>query len=74
MSYVDRCSKFTVLKKIENKTAEVVSQATIEKLGQDALPVLTITYDNGKEFSEHIKIGVSPEDGTKQIKKMHFQG
>jgi transposase, IS30 family len=55
VSYVDRCSKFTVLKKVKNKTAELVSQATLEKLGQ-GLPVLTITYDNGKEFSEHCKI------------------
>ena len=55
VSYVDRCSKFTVLKKVENKTAELVTQATLEKLGQE-LPVLTITYDNGKEFSEHRKI------------------
>lgn len=55
VSYVDRCSKFTVLKKIANKTAELVTQATFEKLGQ-GLPVLTITYDNGKEFSDHGKI------------------
>lgn len=33
----------------------MVRHATIEKLGQ-GLPVLTITYDNGKEFSEHSKI------------------
>jgi IS30 family transposase len=56
VSYVDRCSKFTVLKMLENRTAELVTQATIDKLGQGALPVLTITYDNGKEFSEHSKI------------------
>mgnify|MGYP001116715406 CR=1 FL=1 len=56
VSYVDRCSKFTVLKKVGNKTAELITQATIEKLGQAPLPVLTITYDNGKEFSEHSKI------------------
>lgn len=53
VSYVDRCSKFTVLKKIDNKTSELVTQATIEKLGQGSLPVLTITYDNGKEFAGH---------------------
>ena len=50
---VDRCSKFTILKKIDRKTADLVTMATIEKLGQASLPVLTITYDNGKEFSEH---------------------
>ena|SRR3990167_2519570 len=56
VSYVDRCSKFTMLKKIDRKTAELVTTATIEKFGQDSLPVLTITYDNGKEFSEHSAI------------------
>ena len=56
VSYVDRCSKFTVLKMLENRTAEQVTQATLDKLGQGTLPVLTITYDNGKEFSEHSKI------------------
>lgn len=55
VSYVDRCSKFTVLKKVANKTAELIVQATREKLGQ-GLPVLTITYDNGKEFSAHADI------------------
>lgn len=53
VSYVDRCSKFTVLKKIDRKTAELVTQATIEKLGKGGLPVETITYDNGLEFSDH---------------------
>jgi len=56
VSYVDRCSKFTVLKMLPNRTADLVTQATIEKLGQGKLPVLTITYDNGKEFSDHGKI------------------
>jgi transposase, IS30 family len=56
ISYVDRCSKFTILKMLENKTADLVTQATIEKLGEAKLPVLTITYDNGKEFSEHSRI------------------
>jgi IS30 family transposase len=53
VSYVDRCSKFTVLKKVDRKTSELVTQATIEKLGQNVLPVLTITYDNGMEFADH---------------------
>jgi len=53
VSYVDRCSKFTILKKVDRKTAELVTQATIEKLGQGLLPVLTITYDNGMEFADH---------------------
>jgi transposase, IS30 family len=59
VSYVDRCSKFTVLKKVERKTAELVTKATIEQFGQKSLPVHTITYDNGKEFSDHGAISVA---------------
>ena len=51
LSYVDRHSKFTLLKKIGKKTADNVRQATVEKMG--ALPVFTITYDNGREFAGH---------------------
>ncbi|MGA9314693.1 MAG: IS30 family transposase [Solirubrobacteraceae bacterium] len=53
VSYVDRNSKFTLLKKIERKTALLVTQATVEKMADLPHPVLTITYDNGKEFSDH---------------------
>lgn len=53
LSYVDRHTKFTLLKKIGKKTAENVRQATLEKMGALPVPVLTITYDNGKEFSGH---------------------
>lgn len=56
VSYVDRCSKFTVLKKIKRKTAELVTQATVEKFVENGLPVETITYDNGLEFSDHSSI------------------
>ncbi len=56
LSYVDRCSKFTVLKMLKNRTADLVTQATIDKLNEAKLPVLTITYDNGKEFSDHERI------------------
>ena len=56
VSYVDRCSKFTFLKKIDRKTAELVTQATIEKLGEEGVPVITITYDNGMEFANHLSI------------------
>lgn len=53
LSHVDRHSKFTLLKKIGDKTAENVWQATVEQLGSLPFPVHTITYDNGKEFSGH---------------------
>jgi len=50
---VDRKSKFTLIKKVASKHAEVVTLALIEML-EPIKPVLkTITSDNGKEFSYH---------------------
>lgn len=56
VSYVDRHSKLTLLKKVERKTALLVTQATVEKMAVLPHPVLTITYDNGKEFADHQEI------------------
>ena len=53
VSHVDRCSKYTILAKVPNRTAELVQHASIEQFQLHGLPVLTITYDNGKEFSNH---------------------
>lgn len=71
VSYVDRCSKFTILKKVEQKTAELITKATIEKLGQNGLPVRTITYDNGKEFSDHTSIASTLETNCYFAKPYH---
>lgn len=62
-SMVERKSRFTVLAKAKNKT----TSAVIESINQGMLPiaalVLTITLDNGKEFSLHdimaAKLGAS---------------
>ena len=51
LSHVDRKSKYTVLGKLRAKTAKNVVLAAKKCLS--GLPVRTITYDNGKEFSEH---------------------
>jgi len=59
VSYVDRHSKFTLLKKIERRTASLVTQATVEKIAALPHPVHTITYDNGKEFSAHKEIAAA---------------
>lgn len=58
VSHVDRHSKFTMLKKVDRKTAELVTYATVERLIDFPHPVLSITYDNGKEFSDHQIIGM----------------
>jgi IS30 family transposase len=43
-----------VLKLVARKTADLVTDATLEKL--IGIPVHTVTYDNGKEFSDHASI------------------
>ena len=53
VSYVDRSSQLTILSKVTNKTAEFVLHASVEQFQAHGLPVLTITDDNGKEFSNH---------------------
>lgn len=59
LTYVDRHSKFTLLKKLVQKTAANVNVATVERMSGLPHLALTITYDNGKEFSAHEKIADS---------------
>jgi len=56
---VERVTKFTCIKYVPNKTAELVSQALIKMLYPYRESVFTITYDNGKEFSKHKKIALA---------------
>ena len=59
VSYVDRHSKFTLLKKIERKEAALVVAATLEKMKDLPHKVETITFDNGKEFARHQEISIA---------------
>ena len=59
VSYVDRCSKYTILQVIDQKLADLVTQVTIEAFNKLSFPVNTITYDNGKEFSNHATIATA---------------
>lgn len=56
VTIVDRVSKFTLIKKVASKHAEVVTEATILLLQPYQDKTLTITADNGKEFAGHQKI------------------
>ena len=56
VTLVDRKSKFTLMKIVESKKADVVTQAIIELLYPIKKLVYTITSDNGKEFSYHEEI------------------
>lgn len=53
VTVVERSTSFTVSKRINNKTAQAVTAATIELLLPFKSAVLTITADNGKEFAYH---------------------
>ncbi|MDP2098929.1 MAG: IS30 family transposase [Gallionella sp.] len=58
VTLVDRVSKFTLIKKVDSKHAEVVTEATIILLQPYLDKTLTITADNGKEFAGHEEIKV----------------
>jgi transposase, IS30 family len=53
VTIVERVSKLAVLKKVEIKSADLVSKAVISGLEPIADSVLTITGDNGAEFAYH---------------------
>jgi IS30 family transposase len=53
LSMIDRTSRHCFLKKLENKKAETVADSVIEGVRQLNYPVLTITSDNGTEFTNH---------------------
>ena len=56
VTIVDRVSKYTLIKKVDSKQADVVTQATLSLLKPYRDKTLTITADNGKEFAGHEKI------------------
>lgn len=56
VTIVERRTLFTVAARVESKSAEDVTQATIELLKPYQSLVHTITADNGKEFAYHEKL------------------
>ena len=57
VSLVERKSKFTLLALVKNSKALTVTEAIVGAFARAAnLPVYTMTYDNGKEFSLHEEI------------------
>jgi transposase, IS30 family len=53
VTLVDRQSRYTLIKKIEHRTAAATKSAIIQMLKPYKLKTLTITFDNGKEFTAH---------------------
>ena len=59
VTVVDRKSKFTMIKGVESKHAEVVTQALIEMMTPVKNISHTITSDNGKEFAYHKQVSAA---------------
>jgi transposase, IS30 family len=53
VSLTERKSRFTLIHKVERKTAQLVSRAIIKLLKPFTDKVITLTSDNGKEFADH---------------------
>jgi len=56
VSLVERKSRYTLLQPVTQRLANLVADATISLLHPFIDLVHTITGDNGKEFSEHVRI------------------
>jgi IS30 family transposase len=56
VTLTERKSRLALLRKVDRRTAEMVSNAMIELLQPVTECVHTITGDNGKEFAEHERI------------------
>ena len=59
ITVVERKSKFTLIKRVPDKQSDEMAKAIIKLLRPHKESVLTITADNGKEFTRHKKISKS---------------
>jgi transposase, IS30 family len=59
ITVVERKSKFTLIKRVPDKQSDEMAKAIIKLLRPHKESVLTITVDNGKEFTRHKKISKS---------------
>jgi IS30 family transposase len=56
VTLTERKSRFTLLRKVDQRTADQVGDAVIEVLQPVKGRLYTLTADNGKEFAEHERI------------------
>ena len=59
LTIVDRKARFTLIKKLNTKTAHEVQQAMIALLLPYKSKIKTLTSDNGKEFTNHQSIAMA---------------
>ena len=63
VSLVDRASKYTLLERVDRKTAAAVGAALTGLPGPLSVPVHAITADKGKEFADHVRVADALEAG-----------
>ena len=56
VTLVERKSRFTMMDKVERRTADATEEAIVRMLLPHIFQVRTITFDNGKEFAYHEKV------------------
>ena len=56
VTLVERKSRFTLVEKVAHRTADATEKAIVRLLLAHISQVLTITFDNGKEFTNHEEI------------------
>jgi transposase, IS30 family len=56
VTLVERVTKYTLIERVETKTAQAVEEAIVRMFEKCTLPVKTITFDNGTEFTNHQQI------------------
>ena len=56
VSLVDRRTRYTLLRKVKNRTASLVSEAFIQELKRVDATFHTLTLDNGLQFAGHQKV------------------
>lgn len=71
VSLVERKSRKTRLIKVSRKTAKSVKEAIVKSMRPHKKHTCTITFDNGKEFTLHQKIGRSLQADTFFAKPYH---
>lgn len=56
LTLVERVTKVTIIEKLTSKNAKNLSKRLICRMKRCKVPVRSITFDNGKEFTEHQQI------------------
>jgi IS30 family transposase len=71
VTLVERATKMTLIQKVATTSKELVTKAILNMLHGLKNTVHTLTFDNGKEFADHVKIAEMLEARTYFAKPYH---